>query len=426
MGTIVIDPADFISGPFRVCPKCEQDTFGILMISDRRFHRRCKLKNCWNTETFELPQIRKQVLYLDQFAISNMMKFRTPAAKGHERVKADPFWSELCGKVEHLCQVQLLSCPDSAEHRNESLISPFYRSLKDTYEQFSGGVTFRPAEYIRRKQVHEVLTAWLNKQEPRHDFDAEKVTSGRIHAWQGRIQITVSTNWDEFIDELRQARDRTHKELAAVYADWQKNKPTFDQAFELETSSYQCQLLKMFVEVFVSDNAKREEMVAGLRPFDLEVFLPSQPSMLMATILGTIERHKSAGDVHATAIEFLKSGLINSIPANIISGSLWASFAVKAGAGEKVGPNRGAAADVEIVSTLLPYCDAVFIDNHCRSLYEDIPKNRKLPFPTRIFSLSNKDDLLRYLNAIESSASQEHRQLVAELYGVQMQGLPMK
>jgi uncharacterized Zn finger protein len=90
--TIRIDPKDFISPPYITCPNCEkEDVFGVLMISGNRYTRRCR--ECWFDESYSLPQLSKTIIYLDQFAISEMMKALN-AELGKSR-KVDKFWSSI-------------------------------------------------------------------------------------------------------------------------------------------------------------------------------------------------------------------------------------------------------------------------------------------------------------------------------------------
>jgi hypothetical protein len=42
MERITIDPREFISGPFRKCPKCGAEQFGVLMVSGNLYVRRCR------------------------------------------------------------------------------------------------------------------------------------------------------------------------------------------------------------------------------------------------------------------------------------------------------------------------------------------------------------------------------------------------
>ena len=73
--------------------------------------------------------------------------------------------------------------------------------------------------------------------------------------------------------------------------------------------------------------------------------------------------------------------------------------------------------DINIVSTLLPYCDAMFVDNECRALLQDIPKSHALPHQCLIFSPNTGADFIGYLAEIRDSVSPEHLHLVEEVYG---------
>jgi hypothetical protein len=57
------------------------------MVNRRSFVHRCG--ECRHTETFELPEIRKAVIYLDQFAVSGMMKAPNPRSPEHDAAKAE-------------------------------------------------------------------------------------------------------------------------------------------------------------------------------------------------------------------------------------------------------------------------------------------------------------------------------------------------
>ena len=96
---------------------------------------------------------------------------------------------------------------------------------------------------------------------------------------------------------------------------------------------------------------------------------------------------------------------------------MYASLSRKAASGQKRMPNQGTANDVEIVSTLLPYCDAMFVDNECRALLQDIPKSHKLPYPCRVFCPNTGAEFIRYLSEIRDSATPDHLRLVEEVYG---------
>jgi hypothetical protein len=122
------DPRDLISLPFIPCPVCDKGSFGCLTVAGDRHVRRCR--ECSHTQTYPLWSLKKAIIYVDQFAISNMMKAIDDTASGHGRAKADPFWLELFEALERSCKLQLAICPDSDQHHQESLVSPFFESLE--------------------------------------------------------------------------------------------------------------------------------------------------------------------------------------------------------------------------------------------------------------------------------------------------------
>ena len=88
-----IDPRDFIMTPYLKCPKCGAQEFGVLSVRDTRCERRCRA--CLNLGTQRLPAIAKKIVYIDQFAFSNIMKTLCPDVQGHEAAARQRFWEEL-------------------------------------------------------------------------------------------------------------------------------------------------------------------------------------------------------------------------------------------------------------------------------------------------------------------------------------------
>ena len=117
--TMRFDPRDLIMGPYVLCPKCGLEQFSVLSIRDMRCTRRCR--NCWHKADYNLPDIRKKIVYIDQFAVSNIMKVLSPDGKGHERAASEPLWKELFETLGVLCHLQLVVCPDSRQEPETNL-----------------------------------------------------------------------------------------------------------------------------------------------------------------------------------------------------------------------------------------------------------------------------------------------------------------
>jgi hypothetical protein len=412
--TIRIDPRDFIMGPHLRCPKCGAEKYGVLDVGRTQCTRRCR--DCLYTGTVHLPELKKKIVYIDQFAISNIMKLLSPEIKGHERAVSEPFWNELFETLEVTSHLQLIVCPDSKEHEHESLTSPFYKALKRTYEHFSGGLSFYDADAIRRLQVARLTQCWLKKQNLRFDFASHKITHGNPHDWAGRIYVTVDGVLPGMVEELRTMRSRGHQGLQKVFAIWQQEKKGFKEVFENEKGAY----VRNLFGLYRAECERRAQVFArvlrGQMP-SLNDVLYSQTSYTVLQLQKTFEQAVGKEQSGAAMVEFLSSGALNETPFNIIEASMFASLAQKAAAGQKEVPNQGTFTDVNIVSTLLPYCDAMFMDNGCRALWQDIPREHKLPFPCLMFSPNTGADFIRYLKNIRDSASQEHLKLISEVYG---------
>jgi len=90
--TVRIDPRDFIMSPYLACPNCGKQEYGVLSVQRTECVRRCR--DCWYTRHVPLPELKKKVVYVDQFAYSNILKVLCPEVDGHERASCDPFWKE--------------------------------------------------------------------------------------------------------------------------------------------------------------------------------------------------------------------------------------------------------------------------------------------------------------------------------------------
>jgi len=73
--------------------------------------------------------------------------------------------------------------------------------------------------------------------------------------------------------------------------------------------------------------------------------------------------------------------------------------------------------DVSTIATVLPYCDAVLIDNEMRGLLELGPVRERLGFETKAFSPQTLDAFLEYLASVEKDAPQGIAELARSMYG---------
>src|SRR5437667_6213231 len=94
---------------------------------------------------------------------------------------------------------------------------------------------------------------------------------------------------------------------------------------------------------------------------------------------------------------FLDSEASKNYPVNQLGSLLWAVIAQRAAAGQRRPPNRGMVNDINTVSSLLPFCDAMLVDNECRALIGNIPQRHQWSYPTLVFSPDTGAEFLAYL-----------------------------
>jgi hypothetical protein len=413
--TFVIDPRVFISGPFERCAVCGQQSYGTLSITGNRRHRECR--ECRASGYEELPRLRKRVIYIDQFALSNMMKAIDATAKGHARTAADPFWLRLFESLERLCKLQLAICPASEAHTRESLMVDFYAAIKRMSDQLSHGIAFHE-EYIRELQIHTAARAWAKGEQARYDFDAANVVDGDLHGWHERIIIGVSGGYPEsLVESIRAERDRIGAEIESLYNRGYVNAPNIGYRAWLQRENERAPEAMLLAHEAWLNRAK--EIYSGERPFDLDELMPPPAVQRLTVIARVMGEHFGGSRQHALSKvgEFLRSSAFAEIPYIAIAHRLWAVIAMKASAGQKKAPNRGTVNDIAVVSTLLPYCDAMLLDHPCLAMIEDIPRDFALPYPTRLFSTRRADELFDYLADIERQADPAVLATVERVYG---------
>lgn len=234
-------PSDvFIGPPYQDCPSCGSDRFGRLWVQAQAVVRKCAA--CGFSARTELPQIQKKLIYLDQFAISNMMKALDQKHPANKQAR-DQGWLSLFERLDRLTKLQLTVCPESPAHEIESsLHGPGFQQLQRLYETLalyeqcvvaqrrindehpgtlmSGGkpagkskgvstsdqatfkpksatdyVTHLPEQSTQRTRRHEALINMFGpylssrgiKPVTRHPIDIEGVTEDRALLFEGKV-----------------------------------------------------------------------------------------------------------------------------------------------------------------------------------------------------------------------------------------------
>ena len=383
---MIIRPQDFVSKPFISCPKCKRENqFGVLMINRNSYVRRCN--NCMYSESYELPTLKKKVIYLDQMAISNMMN----AINSSSSVKGDlAKWKLLFEKLDRLVKLQLIICPYSPIHEEESVVTTVYEDLRRMYQHLSNGVSFYNTEVVIRFQLYVAFMKWLNKKV--EDITVADIVHGDINEWQNRFRVSVNLKKDknkDYVQEVTRHRDILSWGLVHLFSYWKKEKgEKFETWFQRERDSFGEAYWEAYCRLALSDDAT-----------ELMNYTTSQQSILIAE-LSDILRKDGLDDEKEILIKlqhFFRSEEVKDIPYVQLFSMLDASLANQtANGGRTQPPNQGTHNDLTMIATYTPYCDALFIDNAFRETIKQGEKHLGLDIYNKFYAQSNVKEFLEY------------------------------
>ena len=403
---------EFVRPPFLLCPECGNQTFGVLMVCDRHYVRRCV--TCWFDESFPLPPVHKRLIYLDQFVISNMMKELDP-----KNGRARGYYHALFCVLDRLSSLQLIVCPDSPIHDHESLVDPRYQKIRAVFRQLSHGVGLRDPTTLLHAAIIRAFDCWLRREECGRGVSGDFAFTKKPDVWQDWYRIDLNYPVPGLANELITNRELVTQELQRTCEEW-RNDPSFSfrETFENELAGCGRLILQRAGRYIEHYGA----VSTGQAPFDDEVCFPPPEAMLISRMLQALEPTCANPDEKFMRIrEFFASKQFRSVPAVRVSSLFWATIAREINAGRKPDrfPTGSMFNDIDAVAQYSPFCDAMFVDKEISHFVKQRELREELASRTRFFSLrkTEKEDFLEYLRSIEEAADADHMRVVEEVYG---------
>ncbi len=143
------EPNGVASPAVEDCPFCGlESAFEVLwFFGGQHYTRKCRA--CQKLKDFDLPALSKKVIYLDQFVLSDMMKEIDPSRAGKPARPNGAFFLELGKQLHRLTKLQLVVCPRSRIHVNESIVDhDDGDKIREVHERLSFGTKFDHHESI--------------------------------------------------------------------------------------------------------------------------------------------------------------------------------------------------------------------------------------------------------------------------------------
>jgi len=409
---------EFVSPPFTMCPDCgTKDSFGVLMISNGHYTRRCT--HCWFDKRVALPPLRKKRIYLDQFVVSNMMKELDPDRPEGKKGFNGGFYRKIFEKLDRLSKLQLVVCPDSPIHEDESIVDSRYEKLRSVFRHLSHGVSIDAPAEIYQRQVFDAFDAWQREAPVTHDFTVDRVLSGEADGWKDRIRIEMNFKLPGLAEVLKTGGNIRTAELRDICLRWQTDPAfSFAKVVDEEVAGFG----RAAIAQFETHVLRWGAMQRGLIPADASLVFPPDGADLVGSLLGTLAVAYPDPTQRLEQVKrFFDSTQFRSIPFVRTSALFWATLArdLKSGRSQANFPRSGMFNDIEAVAAFAPYCDAMFVDKEISRLAHQPEIKKDLGGRARLFSLRHDEAeaFLDYLERIEVEAPRLHIDLVKEVYG---------
>lgn len=409
----------FIKAPYRPCPACGADSFGVFSVGRQSYERKCRA--CGQTAEFGLPPVRKKLVYLDQFAVSNILKAEKPELRQNRPI--DPFWTDTAERLFRLGGMQLIACPPSIVHMRESIVDDrIFQGVQKVYNYLAFGSRLLNYHHVRALQTAKGFRAFLAESEESVATPASDIVRGH-DGWHDRWEVLPLVPDDtEAAEFFRKHRQEGSVDLNKLFAEWGEEKSvTFEERYEKESraagptfENHIRQLIRSHPLLFHQIALTHGEIPPGI-PFDV---LSPDMRLFLHAVFGVIGEASLPLDEGPRRLQqFLRSEAAARLPQNHITGLMYAALGELAKQGRKKPLSPGMADDIRVISTYLPYFDAMFVDDECRRLLTSKNVAPRMPYSAKVFSTSNRSDFMAYLDGIGAEASAEHEQAVQEVYG---------
>jgi hypothetical protein len=378
------------------CPGCGATrAFGNVDVYSHYVYRGCG--RCRYNEKVPLPELKKKVLYLDQFFFSHAFRAN------------DPIFVDAAERISRLTANQQLVVPFSSIHEEETHLWERYAELMEFIKRTSRGYEFKPAYRIEKDQLQDALHAWLNNEPVA--FDKSEAIEDDIHVWDGYYRIDVG-RFHRDRDVVRTGKNAAIAGLIDLFPNWRNSTNNFEQDKGLEHEAAANGYLTSYVNY-----AKR--LIAG--DFNALLDSPIMSQVVQAMLrqlpkeldhrakLGLINEFFSTEQFRAAPIQDLKSRIFATLKMLVVQGA----YQKRDIALRKL---SGFYYDVDHISTYAPYCDAILIDGPMHEIVGRQQVDMERRYKVKVFSRNNWDDMLAWFDELEAEMTDEHQQALAVAY----------
>jgi hypothetical protein len=259
-----LNPDIFLQPPFEPCPFCSYEEFGVWTVEGRTCTRTCR--RCQYHEGRTLRPITKRLIYLDQFAITNILHAYRPETRRSPGRKVDPFWIDLAERIFHLGAWQFLACPHTLIHLEESILDDrIFRYLQRIYNYLGFGVSVLFPSRVQALQIGKGFRNFLEGNDNPIDTPTEDI-AWALHDWQEKWMVLPHIPDDPAAaSTFRDSKTVVARDINALFDAWSEERSvSFDERREKEAAA-PGEIYEHWIDHFLSDNPVAQVYTPALR-----------------------------------------------------------------------------------------------------------------------------------------------------------------
>lgn len=385
------------------CPSCGEAELHRPRVDGTRFDACCpRCQHWWQSP---LPELARKVIVLDTNVLSEITKLRSKSTTEEKKQKLER-WTEVVSRIEEANALQAIICPEIPTLSTELRLTPDGTAIAEVASEFSHGVLFRQRYPIECQQLHNALLAHR-----RNDTVASVARRdafiGDLSQWRTPLLSTEKLKHSADPAYIREVKQQLHSNSRPVLHDWAETAQSIDALYCRQLHSYGPRIIQ-----------EHKEYLEALSNPALD---PDDYLCISVHVMTRVRESLESLGVPPEAsldeaIRFLESEQASMIPANRVAAALFA-YESRQLAGDMQNLASSFWFDVEMLSTVLPYCDAILTEGHLagalRSIHRFLPSECQ---DVRVFSVRDLSNFESYLDELIAAVPADQRAAAEALY----------